>query len=110
MRRGLMVVMIGVLLYGLSAAFSASAVESRGSDAAVAGMVTFMEPDGTVAVMPEKGEGTVLTVRPGTRIVKEGHEIPYSQLKVGDWVVGTQIKGTNDLLITVLPGPPGKAK
>lgn len=109
MRRGLMVVMLGVLLYALPAA-AVSAGESGEDAVAISGIITFMEPDGTVAVMPERGEGMVLTVRPGTRIVKEGHEIPYSQLKVGDWVVGTQIKGTNDLLITVLPGPPGKAK
>lgn len=105
MRRGLMVFVIAGLLYALPAALPASAEESRSGGPAVAGIITFMEPDGTVAVMPGTGAGTILHVQPGTRIVKDGHDIPYSQLKVGDWVVGKPIKGTNDLLITVLPGP-----
>lgn len=107
MRRGVLVAVLGALLYALPV----MAEEKQQSDVTVSGIITDMEADGTVVVMPEKGEGQIIYVRPGTRIVREGREIPYSQLKAGDWVVGKRMEGSDDFLITVLPGPPGsKAK
>jgi len=100
---------IGSLLAASMAASSHAGKAAEGGDAVITGIITFKDPDGTLAVMPGgKGKGRPVRVRPGTRIVRNGKEIPFSQLKVGEWIVAKPNKDKTGLVLTVVAGPPSK--
>jgi hypothetical protein len=108
MRRipGLLVI---ISFLAASAAASAAGKAAEGTDAIITGIITFKDPDGTLAVMPGgKGKGRPVRVRQGTRILRNGKEIPFSELKVGEWIVAKPNREKTGLILTVLPAPPPK--
>jgi hypothetical protein len=73
---------------------SQTAVQSAMEQTTVEGIITTVEPDGTVVVKPAAGTSVLMYTRDDTTILRNGQSVKVTDLRPGDRAVARYVPGT----------------